>query len=248
MSFKDYFSAHADEYAKYRPGYPGELFEYLNSITTGHECAWDCAAGNGQAALGLTKYYKQVIASDASTKQIENAVKHPQIKYRVAPAEKSGLDSGSVDLITVATAIHWFNLDLFYEEVKRVLKPGGVLAVWNYAQANVNEEVDKLLDKYLYEILDDYQSPEFRRGLQMETAIELPFIKIETPQFENRIEWNLHDYINFIMTWSPTQAYIQKNDSNPMDLIIDYLKKAWGDEKEKKLIRWRLKFKAGRVE
>lgn len=248
MSFKDYFSAHAAEYAKYRPGYPTELFEYLSSIVSGHKLAWDCAAGSGQAALSLVPYFNEIIATDASEKQIENAIKHPQIKYRVAPAEKSGLDSSSVDLITVATAIHWFNLDLFFEEVKRVLKPGGVLAVWNYAQANVNEEVDKLLDKYLDEILDDYQSPEFRRGLQIETAIELPFIKIDVPQFENRIEWNLHDYINFIMTWSPTQLYIKDKDSNPMDLVIDDLKKAWKDENEKKLIKWKLKLKAARIE
>jgi SAM-dependent methyltransferase len=248
MSFKDYFSAHAAEYAKYRPGYPAELFEYLNSIASGHELAWDCAAGNGQAAMGLVPYFNKITASDASAKQIENAVTHPKIKFTVASAENSGLESSSADMITVATAIHWFNLDMFFKEAARVLKPGGVLAAWNYAQANVNEEVDKLLDKYLYEILDDYQSPEFRRGLKMETSIELPFKKIDVPQFENRIGWNLHDYVNFIMTWSPTQAYIQRNDANPLDLIKDELKKAWGDENEKKLIRWRLKFKAGRVE
>ena len=119
MEFKDYFSSQAAEYAKFRPRYPDELFSYLSSITNEHKKAWDCAAGNGQAALSLTDYFDEVIATDASEKQIHNAIPHPKIKYRVAPAENNGIESSSVDLITVATAAHWLNLAKFYEEAQK---------------------------------------------------------------------------------------------------------------------------------
>jgi hypothetical protein len=247
LEFKDYFSKQAAEYAKYRPGYPTELFEYLNSITDSHSRAWDSAAGNGQAALGLTPFFDEIIATDASEKQIINAVQHPKIKYRVAPSESSGIGPSSVNLITVATAIHWFNLEKFYAEVKRVANRGGVLAVWNYAEANVNDAVDNLLYKFLYETIGSYAAPEFWRGINMETEIGFPFQRIDAPEFIITRNWDLHDYLNFIMTWSPTQEYIRANKSNPLEIIFDEVKSAWGDENEKKLITWKLKLKAGKI-
>jgi ubiquinone/menaquinone biosynthesis C-methylase UbiE len=120
---KDYFSRQSTEYAKHRPHYPKALFEYLNEICPGHERAWDCATGNGQAAIGLVPYFNEIIATDISEAQIKNAFQHPKIKYDVANCEDSSIEPQSVDLITVATAIHWINTDKFYQEVRRILKP-----------------------------------------------------------------------------------------------------------------------------
>lgn len=247
MEFKDYFSKHASEYAKYRPGYPPELFEYLASITDWHRRAWDSAAGNGQAALGLAEYFDEVIASDASETQILNAVQNPKIKYFVASSENSGLESCSVNLITVATAIHWFSIDKFYEEVRRVIVPGGTLAVWNYAEANVNDKVDKIFHNFLYDIIGIYAAPEFWKGINQEKEIDFPFERIKTPQFKIKNLWSLNDYKNFVMTWSPVKQYIKVNNADPLELITGELKKAWGDEKEKKEITWKLKLKAAKI-
>jgi SAM-dependent methyltransferase len=247
MEFKDYFSRQAAEYTKYRPGYPDELFEYLSSITDGHQRAWDCAAGNGQAALRLTPFFDEIIASDASESQIKNAKAHPKIKYMVATAENSGIESNSVNLISVATAIHWFNLTKFYGEVERILVPGGTLAVWNYAEANVNEQTDIIIHGYLYEIIGSYAAPDFWKGINSETEIDFPFNRIKTPEFKIERLWSLQDYINFIMTWSPTQQYIKKNKSNPIEKIFEKLKKAWGNESEKKKITWKLTLKAAKI-
>jgi ubiquinone/menaquinone biosynthesis C-methylase UbiE len=247
LEFKDYFSKQAAEYAKYRPGYPDELFKYLSSITEGHQRAWDCAAGNGQAALKLTPFFDEIIATDASENQIKNAGAHPKIKYRVAVAENSGIELHSVNLITVATAIHWFNLIKFYEEVKRVLVPGGTLAIWNYAWANVNQMADSLIHRYVYEIVGSYAAPDFWKGINSETEIDFPFSRIKTPEFKIEREWDLKDYINFVMTWSPTQHYIKANNSNPIEKIFEELKKAWGDENEKKKITWKLTLKAAKI-
>ena len=113
MSFKDHFSKHAADYAKFRPRYPQELFAYLGSIAPSRQLAWDCGTGNGQAAVGLASVFDRVIASDASEKRIANAQSHETVEYRVAPAENSGIGSETIDLIMVAQALHWFDLDRF---------------------------------------------------------------------------------------------------------------------------------------
>ena len=127
-SFKDHFSKQAADYATFRPRYPQKLFEYLGSIAPSRRLAWDCGTGNGQAAVGLASTFHRVIATDASEKQIANAQQHERIDYRVASAEDSGIQSEMIDLIMVAQALHWFDLDRFYDEARRVLKRDGVLA------------------------------------------------------------------------------------------------------------------------
>lgn len=134
MPFRDYFSAQAQQYARHRPQYPGELFDYLASLAPAHECAWDCGAGNGQAYVELARYFQRVIATDASEEQIQNAFPHERVDYRVEEAEKASIPGNSVDLVTVGTAVHWFDFDPFYAEVRRVGKPGAVLAVWIHGQ------------------------------------------------------------------------------------------------------------------
>ena len=128
MEFKDYFSTQAKEYSKYRPKYPPELFEYLASLVKEHKTAWDSATGSGQAAIGLAPYFEKVIATDASESQIIHAHPHEKIEYRVASSEDSGIEDNSINLATVATAIHWIDTNKFYPEIRRVLKKGGVIA------------------------------------------------------------------------------------------------------------------------
>jgi len=137
-NFKDHFSEGSTEYSVYRPGYPKELFSYLSSISQSNERAWDCATGNGQSALAVSKHFDEVIATDASKNQIDNAVEEMGIIYRVEKAEKTSIDNESVDLITVAQALHWFNIEEFSNEALRVLKAKGVLAVWAYGLVDKN--------------------------------------------------------------------------------------------------------------
>jgi ubiquinone/menaquinone biosynthesis C-methylase UbiE len=141
VKFKDHFSGHAADYAKYRPDYPRELFAYLASLTPARQWAWDCGTGNGQAAVGLAAFFDRIVATDASEKQILNAERNARIDYRVAPAGRSDLASSSIDLVTVAQALHWFELDAFYIEAKRVLKPQGVLAAWCYNLLEIAPEM-----------------------------------------------------------------------------------------------------------
>ena len=128
VAFKDHFSKQAAGYAKFRPRYPQKLFDYLRSIAPSRQLAWDCGTGNGQAAVGLASLFDRVIATDASEKQIANAQSYDRVEYRVAPAENSSLESETIDLLMVAQALHWFELDCFYGEAGRVLKADGIFA------------------------------------------------------------------------------------------------------------------------
>src|SRR5688572_32236344 len=144
FKFEDHFSKQSGQYAQYRPQYPDEIYAYLASITVGHSLAWDCGTGNGQAAIGLARYFDKVYATDASAEQIALAYANDKVDYRVEPAEQVSLGASSVDLVTVAVAIHWFNFDEFYREVKRVLKPDGIIAAWTYSLTEISPEIDQL--------------------------------------------------------------------------------------------------------
>ena len=145
LVFKDHFSNHADLYLRYRPLYPANLYTFLSSLTKHHTLAWDCGSGNGQAAIGLAAFYNQVVATDASEQQISNSLPHDKIKYKVEKAEHTSFESHSVDIVTIANALHWFDFDLFYKEVNRVLKSDGVIAVWTYELPTISPEVDIIL-------------------------------------------------------------------------------------------------------
>lgn len=246
MSFKDHFSAHADEYARRRPGYPPELFEWLASVAPANDLAWDCGTGNGQAAVGLAAYFNHVIATDPSADQLRNAFHHPHVEYRLAPAESSGLDSVSLDLVTVAQAIHWFDLDLFYREVHRTLKPGGVLAAWAYALCRVTPEIDSAIDTFYWETVGPYWPSERKLVDEGYRTIAFPFEEIEPPQFNIELDWTLEDMLGYLRTWSPVRRYIEAHGIDPADLLQPELASAWGSTDEVRQVTFPIFMRIGR--
>jgi len=247
VEFKDYFSTQAKEYSIYRPKYPPELFSYLSSLVNEHETAWDCATGNGQAAIGLEPYFSRIIATDASSSQIEHAELHPKIEYHTASAENSGLETDSADLITVATAIHWFDTDRFYPEAKRIAKNGGVLAVWTYAENTISPEIDNISRKFSEVILGEFWPEENKKAWNFRNLITLPFEPINVPEFEFSVEWDLKGYLSFLNTWSATQNYIKSNGKSPLDLVYDEYLEAWGNKEHKRSVKMKIWLKAGRI-
>src|SRR5215212_3897227 len=173
--FEDHFSNQSAQYALHRPQYPDEIYAYLASIVPGHSLAWDCGTGNGQAAIGLAKYFDKVHATDASAEQISRAYPHAKVDYRVEPAEHVSLNASSTDLVTVAVAVHWFDFEEFYREVKRVLKPEGILAVWTYYLTEISPEIDQLVFKYYSEIVKDFWPERIRYLDERYQTIPFPF-------------------------------------------------------------------------
>jgi len=246
ISFKDNFSKQSDIYVKYRPLYPKELYSFLASLTEEHELAWDCGTGNGQAAIGLSEFYKKVVATDPSEQQIKHCIPKENIKYLVEKAEQSSLPSHSADLLTIANALHWFDFDAFYKEAKRVLKNNGIIAAWTPGLPAISPEVDKLIRHYHDEILDPYWLPENRLIEKEYSTIPFPFELIKSPEFFYEKTMNLDEVTGYLNTWSATQRFMTENKYNPTELLKNDLLQIWNDGLEKKL-RWKLILKVGRV-
>lgn len=245
MRFKDHFSKQAADYAKFRPRYRGEMFEYLGRISPARKLAWDCATGNGQAAVGLANVFDRAIASDASEKQIANAEPHERVEYRVASAEASGLESNSIDLVMVAQALHWFDLDRFYQEVKRVLKPGGVFASSAYRFCHITPVIDEIVNRRYYtEVVGPYWPAE-RKLIEKFEDLPFPFPEIKTPSFEITAQWNMEHLLGYLRSWSATQRFVAANARDPLDQIAAQIRAAWGDSSEEKRVTWPLTLRVG---
>jgi SAM-dependent methyltransferase len=246
MSFADHFSNHSSDYAKYRPGYPRALFDWLKTLTPTRDLAWDVGTGNGQAAVELAGFFARVVATDPSAAQIKNAVVHANVDYRVQAAEQSDLDDHSVDLITVAQALHWFDFDRFYPEVKRVLKSSGAFAAWTYTLNQVSPEIDTVVRHYYHDIVGPYWPPERKFIDESYRTIPFPLQEIKAPPIRMATKWSLSDYIGYLHTWSATQRYQQTHLRNPVEEIAAALTSAWG-EQARRTILWPIHVRAGRV-
>jgi SAM-dependent methyltransferase len=247
MTFEDHFSEQAKLYAQSRPTYPPALFAYLASLAPARDLAWDCGTGNGQAALELAEHFRQVVATDASAEQIENAFPHERVTYRVEAAEETSFAPHSVDLTTVGTAVHWFDFDAFYAEVRRVTKPGGVLAVWTYHLAIVEPAVDDLLERYYRQTLAGYWPERIRYLEERYRTLPFPLTEIDPPPFEMEADWDLNALLGFLNSWSATRRFLESEGRHPLVPLKDKLQEAWGDPEQKRHVRWPLHFRIGRV-
>ena len=228
---KDNFSRQADVYAKYRPGYPEELLEFILSKPRQKETAWDCATGNGQTAKDLARHFKKVFATDISQKQLDNAAKAPNIFYSCKPAEQTSFEDNSFDLITVSQALHWLKFDRFYTEVKRVAKPGAWLAAWMYSLPVISPEIDEMIKTGFYKnVMGDYWDYERKYVDDNYTTIPFPFEEIECPAFHIVLNWTLNDLEGYLRSWSALQKFISANGYDPLDEFMKQLLPVWGQE------------------
>lgn len=224
---KDNFSKQSAGYAKYRPAYPHQLYDFIFQHVMDNQTAWDCATGNGQAAKELAKVFGKVYATDISQRQIENAVQQPNIFYSVQPAEKTNFPDNSFDLITVAQALHWFRFDAFYLEVKRVAKANSVFAGWTYSLLRISKEIDALIEDHHNNTLGNYWDEERKYVNEEYRTIPFPFKKLATPGFVITYEWTHEELEGYFNTWSALQKFITANHYNPVEELMDRIKTFW---------------------
>jgi len=227
MAAKDNFSVQSKAYSRFRPDYPKALYKHLLQATKGRATAWDCATGNGQVAKELAHHFQQVQATDLSAAQIAQAPKFPNIHYQTCTAENTPFSDNSFDLITVGTALHWFDFEAFFLEVQRVAKPGATFACWAYHLITISENIDPLLQAFYAGILKKYWDPERQHVDAAYANIPFPFEQITSSGFEIRRSWSLADLNGYLNTWSAVQHCIQQTGDNPVDLFIDELSEVW---------------------
>jgi SAM-dependent methyltransferase len=246
-SFSDHFSGVAARYALSRPRYPDSLFAWLASLTPRHQLAWDAGTGNGQAAIGLAQHFERVVATDASPAQVAEAEPHPAVSYGVAPADQSGQAAGSVDLVTVAQAAHWFELDGFYREVRRVLAPDGVVALWSYALPLVDDtrltaELAAFADRML-----PWWPPERSLVDTGYRTLSFPFDEIPAPPFTVSVEWTVDQFVAYIRTWSSVTRCTRATGTDPVTGLAPRLARLWGGKDLIRGVRWPISVRAGRL-
>lgn len=244
---KDLFSARANEYAKFRPSYPQALIDYIVSFCNEKETAWDCATGNGQAAVLLSPYFKKVFATDISKTQIKNAAAKDNIEYSISPAENTLFDNNSFDLITVAQAYHWINPGHFRKEVMRVAKPGCVIAVWMYNLLSTGDEAtDNLLYDFYKNIVGPYWDAERKYVESNYTAVDFEYELLPVKAFEIKAEWTRDHFLGYLTSWSATKNFEKEHQYSPLDKIETPLKALW-KAGEVKQVCFPVVLKMGRV-
>jgi SAM-dependent methyltransferase len=246
VTFKDHFSRLAAQYAEFRPKYPGALFDLLGRVGPSRARAWYCACGSGQATLDLAERYESVVATDGSAQQIAAAKPHPRVTYAVARAEASGLESGSVDVITVAQSLHWFDRPAFYAEARRVLKPAGVLGVWTYGIPRLNDvNLDKVMQAFYWETVGPYWPPERRYVEDGYRSIDFPFDELAAPSLSMRETWTLPQFIGYLRSWSSVGRYVDDKGEDPVERIEEQFAPFWGSRARD--VSWPLSLRLGRV-
>lgn len=245
MAFADHFSAQAAEYARARPGYPPALFEALAALAPGRGLAWDAGTGSGQAAVGLARHFARVVATDASAAQVAAAAAHPRVEYRVAEAAEIDLPAGGVDLVTVAQAAHWFDLTAFYAAASRVLRRGGVLAVWCYDLPRITPEVDRVVDWFYREVVGPWWPAERRMVESGYRGLPFPFPERPFPVMAMHCEWTAGALVEYIGTWSAVARCREVRGTDPLPAVASALAPYWPAADPPRPVRWPLQGRLG---
>ncbi len=248
VSFADHFSGVSAAYAAFRPRYPDALFDFLADAAPACDDAWDAGTGSGQAAVGLARHFKHVIATDASSSQIEHATPDPRIQYHVGPAESCDLADASVDLVTAAQALHWFDRPRFWAEAQRVLRPHGVIAVWTYVMLQIAPPIDEIVLHFYRDVVGPYWPPERRITEERYRTIEFPFAEFAAPDFVIEQTVTLDELAGYVRTWSATRAYLKRHGEDPVERLVAELGPVWGDPQQSRLGRWPVAMRVGRIE
>jgi SAM-dependent methyltransferase len=244
----DHFTPVAGQYATFRPGYPDELFDWLAGIAPQREMAWDCGSGSGQATVALAARFARVLGTDISAAQLASAPALANVEYRVTPAEASGLPDRSADLVTVAQALHWFDLPKFYAEVRRVLKPQGVIAAWGYNRLLVDQpEVQRSVDRFYEETIGSYWPPERVHVENGYRDLDFPFPRIAAPQFSLHKDWTREHLLGYLRSWSAVARFKAANGYDPVDALAGEIAAHWPEGKMMR-VEWPLFMLVGRMD
>lgn len=245
--FQDHFAPQAGKYAAFRPTYPAAMIASVAALAPRRERCWDVGTGSGQAAVLLAEHFAHVEATDASASQVAHAAAHPRVTYHVAPAEASALPDASVDLVTIAQALHWFDLPAFYREVQRVAVPGAAIAAWTYGLIEIDAEVDAVVHWFYEARLGRYWPFERRHVESGYATLDFPFPRLDvtSPPIEAMLD--REGVTGFLSTWSALKRAREQEGGDPLDELRERLAVAWPDGETPRPVRWPMLVLAGRI-
>ena len=244
--FADHFSSVSQAYAQFRPGYPPALFDWLADIAPDRRLAWDCGTGTGLAALALADRFDRVIATDPSAAQLAAAPRRDNITYRLRREADSGITGASVALVTAAQAAHWFDLEAFHREVRRVLVPGGIVAIWCYGLMEIDSVVDGMLHHFEHEVVGPWWPPERCHVDARYETLSFPWERLRVPEFAMEARLGRAALLGYLGSWSAVARYRKATDDDPLPVLDAELSRVWPAE-EVRLVRWPLTVLAGRA-
>jgi SAM-dependent methyltransferase len=228
MTSAGHFTTVAREYAAFRPGYPPGLFHWLAEACAAREAVWDCGCGSGQASVPLAAHFAAVYATDVAAEQVASAKLLPNIRYSVAPAERSGLAAASVDLVVVAQALHWFDVAAFYAEARRVARLGALIAVWTYPLPVLGDAAthERFLDFYR-DVVGPFWPPERKHVETGYRSLPFPFTEVQAPEFSLPLEWSLEHVAGYVSSWSASARYRKETGADPVPRLREMLAGVW---------------------
>ena len=247
----DHFSTIAENYARFRPDYPDALIDWVAAESPGRRRAWDCGAGNGQAAVALARRFDLVVATDLSASQLAAAAPHDRVHRVTARAEASALAGASCDAVVVAQALHWFDLEAFYAEARRVLVPGGLLAAWSYGLLRLEPDAMPHLDAVVRTLYHDVLGPHWPVERRLVDSgyrdMVFPSPELRPPAFHMERRWSLDELVGYVRTWSAVQRCHVDTGDDPVPAFAHELARAWGDPGVARAVRWPLVVRAARL-
>lgn len=244
--FQNHFSGRASNYLTHRPSYPLDLVEWLVELPEEHSLAWDAGCGSGQLSIPLARRFEEVIASDASAHQISAAPPHPRVRYRVARAEGSGLPPGVVDLAVAAQSAHWFSLEDYFAEVRRVAKRDASMALVCYGRPELRGNANDVLRRFHQDVLAPFWPPERRFVDELYRSLPFPFEEVPVPELTMTHSWGLARFCGYVETWSAVRNLEERAGPAPLQEFFGALEESWGEPDDLHEVRWPLGLRASR--
>lgn len=244
---RNWFDRGGQAYARFRPEYPGELAAYLAALAPDARLVVDVGCGNGQLTGQLAEHFAAVVGLDPSADQVANAAPRANVDYRCAPAERMPLADHSASLITAAQAAHWFDLPAFYAEVRRIAKPGAVLALISYGVLQLDEQLDARFQQFYWQEIGPYWPAERQLVDSGYATLDFPFAPLTPPAMAIRLDWNLAEFLGYIATWSAVRRAREAGREDILQRFASDIAQIWGDPGSRREVVWPINMRVGRV-
>ena len=245
VTFNNWFAQGGSDYARYRPEYPAALGTYLANLATDRAKALDVGCGTGQLTGLLAEHFASVVGTDPSASQLASAEPHPAVRYVLSPAERLPDDFADFNLITVAQAAHWFDLDTFYREARRVSAPGGILALISYGVMRLDDELQQRFQTFYYDEIGPYWPAERQLVDDGYRTLMFPFTEIPTPAMSINLAWPLEGLLGYISTWSAVKKAQDAGKSMLLEAFSQDIRRLWGNPETLRQIVWPINMRVG---